>query len=76
MLLHDVTVFVFTFCVSDSSRSGVRHESPRWRSAVDAQTQMDSEEATDVLTSTPLKQSYVRFIWKYLLSGSPSVCLS
>ena len=50
------------FCVSASSRSLAVHESPRWRSQADAETQslqLDSEghpEAPPTLTSTPLKQ--------------------
>lgn len=54
-------------CVSVSSRSLAVHESPRWRSQGDAETQslqLDSEghtEAPPTLTSTPLKQGYVRF---------------
>lgn len=55
------------FLVSASSSSMAVHESPRWRSQADAETQslqLDSEghtKAAPTLTSTPLKQGYVRF---------------
>ncbi|XP_035534355.1 nesprin-2 isoform X4 [Morone saxatilis] len=51
-----------------SSRSMAVHESPRWRSQGDAETQslrLDSEgqtEAPPTLTSTPLKQGYLRLM--------------
>ncbi|KAM6906809.1 nesprin-2a [Lycodopsis pacificus] len=48
-----------------SSRSMTVHESPRWRSQGDTETQLDSEghtEAPPTLTSTPLKQGYLRLM--------------
>ncbi|XP_070706002.1 nesprin-2a [Pempheris klunzingeri] len=54
--------------LSVSSRSVAVHETPRWRSQADAETQslqLDSEghaEAPPTLTSTPLKQGYLRLM--------------
>ncbi|XP_031717653.1 nesprin-2a isoform X2 [Anarrhichthys ocellatus] len=48
-----------------SSRSMAVHECPRWRSQGDTETQLDSEghtEAPPTLTSTPLKQGYLRLM--------------
>ncbi|XP_068564553.1 nesprin-2a [Cebidichthys violaceus] len=48
-----------------SSRSMAVHESPRWRSQEDTETRLDSEghtEAPPTLTSTPLKQGYLRLM--------------
>lgn len=56
------------YAVSAPSRSKVVHESPRWLSPGDTETesvQLDSEghtEAAPTLTSTPLKPGYVRLI--------------
>uniref|UniRef100_A0A8C3AZ23 KASH domain-containing protein n=1 Tax=Cyclopterus lumpus TaxID=8103 RepID=A0A8C3AZ23_CYCLU len=46
--------------LSVSSRSMAGHESPRWPSQGDTETQLDPE-APPTLTSTPIKQGYVRF---------------
>ncbi|XP_054474146.1 nesprin-2-like [Anoplopoma fimbria] len=46
-----------------SSRSMAVHDSPRWRSQGDTETQLESEghtEAPPTLTSTPIKQGYLR----------------
>ncbi|XP_029903714.1 nesprin-2a [Myripristis murdjan] len=54
--------------LSVSSRSMATHESPRWRSAGDPESeplQLDTEiptEALPTLTSTPLKQGYLRLM--------------
>ncbi|KAI3364132.1 hypothetical protein L3Q82_010949, partial [Scortum barcoo] len=65
--VFDVSVNIsMVVCVSVSSRSLAVHESPRWRSQGDAETQslqLDSEghtEAPPTITSTPLKRGYLR----------------
>ena len=57
-------LILFCFvCVSVSRRSTSVQESPRWRSSGDSEAQLDTEEHADTapaLTSTPLKEGYVR----------------